>query len=852
MTKRIMNRFVALFVMLAMIVPVLPAGEVEGASGFVPSYPYAAPTIWLDGDILHISASHAPTYAGIWIYLNGVQSHGFFVFESNSPVDLAWLFPAADNSSNTVQVRLSRSSDMNEYLSPLSNSVQWTPSYMPPTPIISLSGNILTWTNPAPGYALILSFNGIRSGSFLSTGGTSTDLFFWSHSLGTHTIQGWLYSNDGWNVVPTGMVSNAVTWTNTTPPLLAPTGLTINGNTLNWNPVAGATGYRVAIWNDSSSFGRQVDNTSFDLMLISNETTLNPGGIWNIGVEAFDGFRNTFSQTITWTVQSNNLNLGQTTWSPLATASSANIGITSNVQWIASSNATSWLTVTPASGSNNGNITLNATANTGATARTGTITVTGGGQTRTITVTQPAAAVNLTLSHSVWSAPATAASFGLGITSNVQWSVHSSVPAWLTVSHSSGVNNATINLHAAANTSGASRTGVITVTGGGQNRTITVTQPAASPNLSVSQTTWSPPAAAASTNIGITSNLQWTVSSSAPSWLIISAQSGSNNGNITLNATANTGTTARTGTITITGGGLTRTVTVTQPAAAANLSIGQTTWSAPTTASNTNVAITSNIQWTASSNATSWLTITPASGSNNGNITLNATANTGTTTRTGIVTITGGGQTREITVTQQAPASTQHSITAAPSNTNAGSVTGTGTFNANQSISLRAIPNIGYHFTGWLENGEIISYSPTLNFTAIGNRTLQAQFEALPEMPYSANVLVGGVRVNFPDQEPAIVDIRTLVPVRGVFEMLGFEVDWEEDTQTAVLTRENHTVRITIGQSTFYTNGIAHELDVPAQIIGIRTMIPLRAPLESVGYEIGWDEDTRTVFVIID
>ena len=41
------------------------------------------------------------------------------------------------------------------------------------------------------------------------------------------------------------------------------------------------------------------------------------------------------------------------------------------------------------------------------------------------------------------------------------------------------------------------------------------------------------------------------------------------------------------------------------------------------------------------------------------------------------------------------------------------------------------------------------------------------------------SVVIDGVRVAFDDQQPVIVDGRTLVPVRGVFETLGFEVEWE-------------------------------------------------------------------------
>ena len=129
------------------------------------------------------------------------------------------------------------------------------------------------------------------------------------------------------------------------------------------------------------------------------------------------------------------------------------------------------------------------------------------------------------------------------------------------------------------------------------------------------------------------------------------------------------------------------------------------------------------------------------------------------------------------------------------------------------------------------------------------------------------NVTIDGVQVEFADQGPAIVDGRTLVPVRGVFEALGFEVDWDQDTLTATLTASRDVVLwafeeqyntmgtndieviITVGNSVFTTNGEEYELEVPAQLIEGRTMLPIRAVLESVGHFVDWDGDTSTVVI---
>ena len=111
------------------------------------------------------------------------------------------------------------------------------------------------------------------------------------------------------------------------------------------------------------------------------------------------------------------------------------------------------------------------------------------------------------------------------------------------------------------------------------------------------------------------------------------------------------------------------------------------------------------------------------------------------------------------------------------------------------------------------------------------------------------SVFVDGIRVAFPDQQPVIVDGRTLVPVRGVFEELGFEVDWEGTTRTAILVNDTYEIRISVGSASFYVNGVRHTLDVPAQLIGGRTMVPLRLPLESVGFGLNWIGVHREVLV---
>lgn len=103
--------------------------------------------------------------------------------------------------------------------------------------------------------------------------------------------------------------------------------------------------------------------------------------------------------------------------------------------------------------------------------------------------------------------------------------------------------------------------------------------------------------------------------------------------------------------------------------------------------------------------------------------------------------------------------------------------------------------------------------------------------------------------VSFSDQKPVIVDGRTMIPARGLFEELYYNVEWNDSTRTVVITDGTDTVEIPIDSNTLYKNGQAITTDVPAQIINDRTMIPVRAISEAFGLDVEWNGETRTVLI---
>jgi len=108
------------------------------------------------------------------------------------------------------------------------------------------------------------------------------------------------------------------------------------------------------------------------------------------------------------------------------------------------------------------------------------------------------------------------------------------------------------------------------------------------------------------------------------------------------------------------------------------------------------------------------------------------------------------------------------------------------------------------------------------------------------------SVKVDGGKVYF-DQLPQIVNDRTLVPLRAIFEALGAEVNWDAQTRTVTATKADTTISLTIDSDQLYVNGTAKTIDVAATIINDRTMVPVRAISEALACDVLWLGDTRTV-----
>ena len=113
------------------------------------------------------------------------------------------------------------------------------------------------------------------------------------------------------------------------------------------------------------------------------------------------------------------------------------------------------------------------------------------------------------------------------------------------------------------------------------------------------------------------------------------------------------------------------------------------------------------------------------------------------------------------------------------------------------------------------------------------------------------NMAVNGAEKAIDEQgtAPVLINDRTLLPVRAVVEEMGGSVEWVEDTQTVILAYGSDTITLQIDNPTAFLNDEAKTLDTAPMIIGDRTMMPIRFIAESFGFNVNWDDATQTATV---
>ncbi len=96
---------------------------------------------------------------------------------------------------------------------------------------------------------------------------------------------------------------------------------------------------------------------------------------------------------------------------------------------------------------------------------------------------------------------------------------------------------------------------------------------------------------------------------------------------------------------------------------------------------------------------------------------------------------------------------------------------------------------------------------------------------------------------------PVIVDGSTLLPVRAIVEEIGGEVNWNAETKEVTLTHEDQEIVLKIDSTEGFLNGEPQVLDTAPAIINGRTMLPIRFVAQSFGFNVDWNKETKEITI---
>ncbi|WP_018751635.1 copper amine oxidase N-terminal domain-containing protein [Paenibacillus sanguinis] len=120
--------------------------------------------------------------------------------------------------------------------------------------------------------------------------------------------------------------------------------------------------------------------------------------------------------------------------------------------------------------------------------------------------------------------------------------------------------------------------------------------------------------------------------------------------------------------------------------------------------------------------------------------------------------------------------------------------------------------------------------------------------EAIVGSPKLA-VLVDGRKVKFQGGDPVSENGRIQVPLRGIGEALGANVEYDRSGKKVTYTKDNKSIVLAIGSKQATVDGRAVTMDTVAKAVKGRTYVPLRFVSENLGETVEWDQAANWVWV---
>lgn len=326
--------------------------------------------------------------------------------------------------------------------------------------------------------------------------------------------------------------------------------------------------------------------------------------------------------------------------------------IESNTVWtVSTKNSNDWITLSPESGKNSGSFTMQLNENPNTVERNATITVSYGQKySYTLYISQQPASVSVNIGTLSFT-PA-AGTTKLDITSDINWQATTNV-SWIDLKPTSGeAGISKMSISVTPNASSSSRSGFIYIkTGSNTRHSITVTQEGEQLYTSTKSLSFNR-GNSSEQSIELMANVEWEILTK-PEWISLNQSEGKGNATLTITADDNPSSNSRNGVLSFSIKGrneVTASINIIQSGKTITLSRDVLQFSDKQ--GSQSVKIESDGVWNAGC-PTIWISLSPASGNGDGELTVGVSENTSYEKRTGTINVQLYEINKSISVEQQ-------------------------------------------------------------------------------------------------------------------------------------------------------------------------------------------------------
>ena len=97
--------------------------------------------------------------------------------------------------------------------------------------------------------------------------------------------------------------------------------------------------------------------------------------------------------------------------------------------------------------------------------------------------------------------------------------------------------------------------------------------------------------------------------------------------------------------------------------------------------------------------------------------------------------------------------------------------------------------------------------------------------------------------IYFEDAAPTIINDKMMLPIRFVSENMGAEVLWNAADRSVTINKDGNSVVFKIDNNQYLVNGKQMSLEQAPILYNSKTLLPIRALSEGLGYQVDWNDN---------